>query len=353
MLNYLKKFTVDIFPSVAATVIGAYIVNHYIVSRPGTDAPAAAVSTADSKGKAKATTDANPEGTTAVSNLPAAGVKARGISEKAVMEKKAAEQRPAAAEKAQEKADAKAETAKAETAKAETAKAETAKAETAKADAKTDTRHDAKSTETSAPREKEKIRVVLPSPIQPAASAQAPAASTHAPVAAAPNPVAPVDTAAAPAPVQEERRDANDLARAAIERLRLNGEGTPRAPEVARIPDASRETPRAEAPKAEAPKAESPRVAVAPVLRPLPPPVMISAPPTAGEPYGQAAPQRPPYAANVEDPRRPTPPAEIPLSRPLDLRAEAAEPSVRQRTEAAAEEVLSTAKSLFHAVLPK
>ncbi len=61
MLNYLKKFTVDIFPSVAATVIGAYIVNHYIVSRPSADAPAAAVSTADSKGKAKAATDANPE----------------------------------------------------------------------------------------------------------------------------------------------------------------------------------------------------------------------------------------------------------------------------------------------------
>ena len=35
MLNYLKKFAVDIFPSVAATVIGAYIVNHYIVSKPG------------------------------------------------------------------------------------------------------------------------------------------------------------------------------------------------------------------------------------------------------------------------------------------------------------------------------
>ena len=41
------------------------------------------------------------------------------------------------------------------------------------------------------------------------------------------------------------------------------------------------------------------------------------------------------------------------LSRPLDLRAELAEPSVRERTTAAAEEVLSTAKSLFHAVLPK
>ncbi|HEY9455232.1 MAG TPA: hypothetical protein VIR82_21340, partial [Bradyrhizobium sp.] len=89
--------------------------------------------------------------------------------------------------------------------------------------------------------------------------------------------------------------------------------------------------------------------------RPLPPPVMVSAPPATVEPYGQATPQpqRPPYAANAEDPRRPTPPAEIPLSRPLDLRAEAAEPSVRDRTTAAAEEVLSTAKSLFHAVLPK
>ena len=41
MLNYLKKFAVDIFPSVAATVIGAYIVNHYIVSKPAADAPAA------------------------------------------------------------------------------------------------------------------------------------------------------------------------------------------------------------------------------------------------------------------------------------------------------------------------
>jgi len=82
---------------------------------------------------------------------------------------------------------------------------------------------------------------------------------------------------------------------------------------------------------------------------------MVSGAP-AGEPYGQAPSQpKPPYAANAEgtNPNRPTPPAEIPLSRPLDLRAEAAEPSVRERTTAAAEEVLSTAKSLFHAVLPK
>ena len=47
MLSYVKKFAVDMFPSVAATVIGAYIVNHYIVSKPSADAPAAAVSAAD------------------------------------------------------------------------------------------------------------------------------------------------------------------------------------------------------------------------------------------------------------------------------------------------------------------
>jgi hypothetical protein len=84
------------------------------------------------------------------------------------------------------------------------------------------------------------------------------------------------------------------------------------------------------------------------------------------ESYGQSSqPARPPYAANAgtadprvtdpraTDPSRPTPPAEIPVSRPLDLRAEVAEPSVRERTTAVAEDMLSTAKSLFHAVLPK
>ncbi len=110
MLNYLKKFAVDIFPSVAATVIGAYIVNHYIVAKPSADAPpAAAASTVDPKGdgKAEAKSEAKPAETTAsVSNIPAAGVKAKGISEKAVMEKTAAE-RPAVVEKAQGKAEAK------------------------------------------------------------------------------------------------------------------------------------------------------------------------------------------------------------------------------------------------------
>jgi hypothetical protein len=86
------------------------------------------------------------------------------------------------------------------------------------------------------------------------------------------------------------------------------------------------------------------------VLRPLPPPITVSTP--AGESLDQASTQtRPPYAANAAiDPRRPTPPADIPLSRPLDLRAEVSEP--REHTSVA-EDVLSAAKSMFHAVLPK
>ena len=68
MLKYLTKFAVDILPSVAATVIGAYIVNHYIIAtKPGANAPAAAaVSTADPKKAA-----AKPAETGQISRLPA------------------------------------------------------------------------------------------------------------------------------------------------------------------------------------------------------------------------------------------------------------------------------------------
>jgi hypothetical protein len=174
---------------------------------------------------------------------------------------------------------------------------------------------------------------VLPSLVQPVTSAAAP-------VAAAPTPAPPVEAAVPP----EERRDANDLARAAIERLRGNGDTAPRVQET------SRETSRA----ADAPRVATAPAAAAPAVRPLPPPIMVSSPPA--DSYGQGSSQpRPPYAANAgaADPSRPTPPADIPASRPLDLRAEVAEPSVRERTTAVAEDVLSTAKSLFHSVLPK
>ena len=123
----------------------------------------------------------------------------------------------------------------------------------------------------------------------------------------------------------DERRDANDLARAAIERLRGTTEGSPRAQEAART-------------------ADTPRVAPAPPVQPLPPPIMVSTPPA----------DNPPYAANMPiDPNRPTPPADIPPpSRPpLDLRADATDIPARPHTNVA-EDVLSAAKSMFHAVLP-
>ena len=95
MLKYITKFAMDILPSVAATIIGAYIVNHYIVAKP--DAPAAAVvSSADPK-----KTDAKADGKPSVSvtgGLPQPGVTAKGISEKAMIEQTAAE-KPAVVEK--------------------------------------------------------------------------------------------------------------------------------------------------------------------------------------------------------------------------------------------------------------
>jgi hypothetical protein len=143
------------------------------------------------------------------------------------------------------------------------------------------------------------------------------------------------------ASLPDERRDANDLARAAIERLR-GGDNAPRQQEAARA---------AESARAETARSETPRVAAAPALRPLPPPITVSTP--AAEPLDQGSQTRPPYVANASsDPFRPTPPADIPLTRPLDLRAEVTQPSAREHTSVA-EDVLSAAKSMFHAVLPK
>src|SRR5476651_1259584 len=102
MLKYASKFAMDILPSVVATIIGAYIVNHYIVTKPGADAPvAAAVSSADPKAEAKAVPeaaksdakfDAKAAETSAdIANLPEPGVRAKGISEKAVLERPSVE----------------------------------------------------------------------------------------------------------------------------------------------------------------------------------------------------------------------------------------------------------------------
>ena len=307
MLNYLKKFTMDILPSVAATIIGAYIVNHYIVAKPEIPATAA-VSAADPKTAA----DAKPaEKPTQISSLPEAGVKAKGMSERTLIERSASE-KASVVEKPQDKpADPKSIDLKPTT---------EAPAETASIPAEP-RRHQV------APRDKTAVRVVLPSLVQPAV----PAATVPAPA---------VEAAIAPAAVTpDEHRDANDLARAAIERLR--NDNAQRTPEPARAPEVARNP-------------EAPRLATAPAIRPLPPPIMVSNP--SADNADQGATAKPPYAAaaRVDDPTRPTPPADIPVAPrpPLDLRAEAMPPAAKEHTTVA-DDMLSAAKSVFHAVLPK
>src|SRR5262249_27086081 len=134
----------------------------------------------------------------------------------------------------------------------------------------------------------------------------------------------------------ENAPDANDLARAAIERLRG-------APEASRSQEAARaaEPPRVGA----APAPSQPPAAMAPPLQPLPPPIQVSTPPDARPTY--------PSTARADDPARPTPPAEIPDPRPpLDLRADAVDATPRPRPSVA-DDLLSAAKSVFQSVLPK
>jgi hypothetical protein len=322
MLKYLSKFAMDILPSVAATIIGAYIVNHYINTKPAADAPgAAAVSSVDPK-------KAGAKPSVASSNIPESGVRAKGIPEKAVFDKSVAEK---VQEKPQEKAAEKTADRPTETASipAETRRHQPAPRDKATAEKTTPEKMTPEKTTSE-----KAIAKVVPAPAQPAGPAAAP-------VIAAPVAAPAVDVAVTP----EEHRDANDLARAAIERLRGGSEGG-----ASRLQEATRDP--AHGP--DAPRVISMPVATAPSVRPLPPPIMISTP--AAEAAGSSAQPGYPTSPRDDDPRRPTPPADIPeAAPPLDLRAEAVEPAPAPKREHTnvAEDVLSAAKSVFHAVLPK
>ena len=282
MLKIASKFAMDILPSVIATIIGAYIVNHYIVSKPA-DAPTAAVVSPAAPKKAD------------LNNAPEPGVRAKGISEKSVIDKSNIDR--AAVEKPVEKPADKAADKPAET-----------------ASIPPDTRrHPAN------PREKT-VAKTAPQPVVPVVE----------PVVAVPNTAPAVEAAIAP------DRDANDLARAAIERLRGTHDNS-RAPESSvRLPD----PPRVVTAMPAAPTAPVPSI------QPLPPPILVSTP------LAESAQPRQ-SSAGRDDPRRPTPPADIPDPRPLDLRADAIpdQPPKREHTNVA-EDVLSAAKSMFHSVLP-
>jgi hypothetical protein len=299
MLKYVAKISLDIFPSVLATIIGAYIVNHYINAKPAVDAPAAMA--APQAGKNGKPAD--------VANLPAPGVKAKGISEKSMTDKSTAEK---PADKAvNQPADVKA--------------ADVAPAETAPAG----------------------------SHGRPSAREKAVAKSIPAVAAPATLPVVDANSAPSAAPTAATP-DANDLARAAIERLRKFRES--KSAEKPAEP-AAQET--AHAPEAAPHVQDSPRVVTAApsAARPLPPPITVSTP--SAEIYGNGASSlaNPPYTASVgnDDSNRLTPPADIPvpvIAPPLDLRADAGGPMPRPKTNVA-DEMLSGVKSMFHAVLPK
>src|SRR3954447_9731173 len=225
--KYISKFTIDILPSVLATIIGAYIVNHYIVAKPA-DAPVAAAVSASDPAKS-------------VAAIPEAGVKAKGISERAILEKTATE-KPAVVDKPADTAGLPSE----------------------------------------------------PRRHQPALREKAVAKAVQTPPpAAAPAPPSPVEATVAP----EEKRDANDLARAAIERLRGANDAAPRVQQAVRIPDVR-----------QAPE-EAPHMAPAPAVQPLPPPIMVSAPNTeaSNPPAGSAPIKSTNGVARIEDPRRPMP----------------------------------------------
>ncbi|WIW45536.1 hypothetical protein ML401_29445 [Bradyrhizobium sp. 62B] len=318
MLKYLAKISMDIFPSVLATIIGAYIVNHYINAKPAADAPSAVVAPAEAGKPAD------------VANLPAPGVKAKGIPEKHVTDKPAAEKaadQPAVEHKA---------------------------AEVTPGDA--------------SPRGKPPAR-------EKAAAKSTPTSPAAAPASAAP--VAEANSAPAATP------DANDLVRAAIERLRKTPEGKSseaksseaKSSEAKSAEAKSSETKPSEIRPSEPKSAERPaepavreasRTPEAPriinmepaAVRPLPPPITVSTP--SPEAYGNngSSSANPPYTASVgnDDPNRMTPPADIPvpmIAPPLDLRADAGASMPRPKKTNVADEMLSGMKSMFHSVLPK
>ena len=296
-----SKYFLEVIPSIVATVVGAYIVTHYINAKSDADKPKAAVSApaGTSKDAAPQTLKADEAG-----DRPATAAKAEAArlkAEKLAAEKAAAER--AAADRAENvrKATERATAEKLANERAEKAAADKLAAEKAAAE---------KLASDKAAADKREKTVAKP--------------------AAAP---LPAETNAAP----DDKRDANDLARAAIERLRKSGSQSeqPRAPETAQGQERARINSVVYAPAAQQP-----------VVQPLPPAVNVAPQPS------EAAVMTPPKpfpkpidsADSGDDALRPTPPADIP-SRPVDLRA-------KQRSSVT-EDVVSAAKSVLHAVVPE
>lgn len=243
VVKFLSKYILEVVPSIVATVVGAYIVTHYINAKPEADKPKAEV---------------------AAPAVPA-------------------------------KADASAKIV-------ETPAAKPAKAEAAKTDPEPAAKPVEKSSETaSAPVEQRRVFRPKPAAAPPTESAKA-----------------------------DDTRDANEIAREAIARLRNSEPSLPT--EAPRVQQAPRQQERASAGVTYAPAQVQ-----APAVQPLPPATTVA------PPLNEVTVIPAPPVARVDAPPRFVPPADIP-SRPLELHA-------KERTSVA-EEVVSTAKSVFQAVIP-
>jgi hypothetical protein len=287
MLKFVSKFFLEIFPSVVATVVGAYIVNHYIMPKATPDVPKAAYS--------KAVPD-NRDDQGAINITPkpdaASAQDAKGQDSKA----KTPTEKPATDKPSTEKAAIDRNVDKLADKPVETVKAAPERR--------------------PSPRE----RIIVKNAPVPAEAAS----------------------------MAEEHRDANELARAAIERLRASPEVRPVAEPVP--PPEAREPVRS----VSAVPQPQPRAFVPP----LPPPVNVNASGRDGfaggrdgfagnfSTSGESSPSYP-AAAHPAEANRPVPPADVPLANPLDLQAAAApKPSV-------ADNMLSAARSVINAVVPQ
>ena len=271
MLNYISKFVLQMLPTISATVIGAYIVSTWI--NPKTPPESAKIAA-----RAQEPAKTEPAKAEPVKAMPAAAQDAPPAQEASA--EPAAEAKPAEIKPVESPKPVKA---------------------------------------ASTP---EKVRVI---PIVKQAN-ETSTAFTQAPEAASADERKEVN--------RDTAKDANELARAAI--LRLRGNETARAADEPAKPVAS--TVRVQQTRVGPDVAPAPVATVAP---PLPPAVSIAAPRIApGDGADQAA---------ATTPDRMSPPAEIPAARnPLNLQA-----SARIENPSIADDFVSATKSFFRAITPQ
>jgi hypothetical protein len=278
MVKYVSQFVLQMLPSIAATVVGAYIVTTYI--NPRTPPDAAKTAAAQAAKQAEKAEKAAPPAAAAVADDQDAASEAA--------EAKPVETKPAEVKASEIKSAPAAD------------KAKPVKAAAVPAD----------------------VRII---PIVKPATAATPSTGEAQGVVGE---------------RKEERKDANDLARAVIQRLRNPSEtkeASRQVEEPARPAASSARIPQQVHLVPEAPAAPAVIPASAP---PLPPAIDISAPR-----YPETA-----TTASVGSDDRLLPPAEVPASvrKPLDLRAT----NVNGHNPSMTDDLLSATKSFFRAITP-